>query len=80
MGRVAIWGRMVEGTDDYRAHYAKGVAFVMDELERFARVLRHYRISVEPLRTPIEEGFSRTMMIGSASTSIRRGSTSNPTS
>jgi hypothetical protein len=58
MGRVQVWGRAIEGTDGYRAEFAKVVALVTDRPGRFASVLERYGADVTAPRSKSEEGLS----------------------
>jgi hypothetical protein len=58
MGNVVAWGRAIEGSDGYRAEFARIVAIVTDSPSRLARVLELYGVDAVPPRSKAQEGLS----------------------
>lgn len=58
MGKVKAWGRAIEGTDGYRAEFAKITALVTEQPDRLTAILDRYCIDAIPPRSKAEEGLS----------------------
>lgn len=56
LGRVKLWGRVLEGEDGWRAEKARITALVSDDPAVLAPVAEAYGVEVVPPRTKREEG------------------------
>ncbi len=58
MGKVAAWGRAIEGSDGYRGEFARIIALVTEPPGRLAALVDRYGIGVVPPRSKAQEGLS----------------------
>jgi hypothetical protein len=58
IGKVSAWGRAIEGADGYRSEFAQIAALVTPHPDRFAQLLRHYKVVGVGPKSKADEGLS----------------------